>query len=164
MFRLACASALMLLCSPMTGHAEPPTTQSVEVEPGVQLEVISWGGTGRPLVFLAGFGGTGRTFEGFAPRFTDTNRVYAITRRGFGASSHPAPTDANYTPERLAGDVINVIRRLGLQRPILVGHSIAGQELSEIGTRYPNEVAGLIYLEAAEAMHFTAPDPEWFIR
>lgn len=38
---------------------------------------------------------------------------------------------------------------LGLNRPVLVGHSIGGQELSSIASRYPSRVAGLVYLEAA---------------
>ena len=37
---------------------------------------------------------------------------------------------------------------LKLDRPVLVGHSLAGEELSSIGSRYPQRVAGLIYLEA----------------
>ncbi len=129
----------------------------VEVEKGVAVEVLDWGGTGQPVIFLAGFGGTGHAFNGFAQRFTEKHRVLSITRRGFGASSQPEPTEANYTPERLALDVMLVTRRLGLKQPILVGHSIAGQELSEIGTRYPDEVAGLIYLEAAEPQAFYGP-------
>jgi pimeloyl-ACP methyl ester carboxylesterase len=149
--------ALVLFCSSAFASAEPPKRQSVEVEKGVELEVLDWGGTGRPLVLLAGFGGTAHSFDGFAQRFTDTNRVYSITRRGFGISSRPEPIEANYTPERLAADVMTVTRRLGLKRPILVGHSIAGQELSEIGTRHPGEIAGLIYLEAAEPQAFYGP-------
>jgi pimeloyl-ACP methyl ester carboxylesterase len=149
--------ALLLLCSSAVASAEPPKPQSVEVEKGIELEVLDWGGTGRPLVFLAGFGGTAHSFDGFVQRFTDTNRVYSITRRGFGASSRPEPLETNYTPERLAADVMTVMRLLGLKRPVLVGHSIAGQELSEIGTRHPSEVAGLIYLEAAEPQAFYGP-------
>jgi pimeloyl-ACP methyl ester carboxylesterase len=38
---------------------------------------------------------------------------------------------------------------LKLDHPVLVGHSFAGEELSSIGSRYPEKVAGLIYLEAA---------------
>lgn len=30
----------------------PPATQLVAVEPGVRLEVLDWGGTGSPLIFL----------------------------------------------------------------------------------------------------------------
>ncbi len=157
MIRLGYLLVLLFLSAPVFGKENSSSSQYVEVDNGVQLEVVDWGGTGQPIVFLAGFGGTAHTFDGFAQRFTSKHRVFAITRRGFGASSHPEPTEANYTPERLAIDVMTVIRRLGLKQPILVGHSIAGQELSEIGTRYPDEVAGLIYLEAAESHAFYGP-------
>jgi non-heme chloroperoxidase len=38
---------------------------------------------------------------------------------------------------------------LRLNRPVLAGHSIAGQELSSVRSRYPDRVAGLVYPEAA---------------
>jgi pimeloyl-ACP methyl ester carboxylesterase len=37
---------------------------------------------------------------------------------------------------------------LKLDRPVLAGHSLAGEELSSIGSRYPEKVTGLIYLDA----------------
>ena len=41
-----------------------------------------------------------------------------------------------------------MIAALNLDRPILVGHSLAGQELSSVGSRHPEKVSGLIYLDA----------------
>ena len=49
---------------------------------------------------------------------------------------------------RLGDDVIGVLDAVKLTRPVLVGHSIAGEELSSIGSRFPDRVAGLVYLEA----------------
>jgi len=48
----------------------------------------------------------------------------------------------------LGDDVIAVLDALQLTRPVLVGHSIAGEELSSIGSRHPERVAGLVYLDA----------------
>ena len=146
----------LLFCSPQIAIAAPKA-QMVKVEPGVELEVLDWGGAGPPLVFLAGFGGTAHAFEGFAERFTDKHHVYAITRRGFGLSSHPEPSDENYAVARLAADVLAVDAQLNLVRPVLVGHSVAGQELSEIGTHHPDQVGGLIYLEAANSQALFGP-------
>lgn len=129
---------------PLPQHA----MRFVSVDTNVELEVIDWGGSGPPLVFLAGLGNTAHVFNEFAPKFTNTHHVYGITRRGFGASSTPRPTIANYTADRLGDDVLAVIDSLGLKRPVLIGHSIAGEELSSIGSRYPSKVAGLIYLDA----------------
>lgn len=126
----------------------------IQVDTGVKLEVLDWGGSGRPLVFLSGLGNTAHVFDSFAPKFTQTYHVYGITRRGFGASSSPAFTRTNYLADRLGDDVLDVIDSLGLRRPVLVGHSIAGEELSSIGSRHPDKVAGLIYLDAGYGYAF----------
>lgn len=136
----------------------------VEVERGVKLEVVDWGGTGRPLVLLAGLGNTAHSFDVFAHKLTPQYHLYGITRRGYGESSSPAPTDANYNADRLGDDVLAVIDALHLtQRPVLIGHSVAGEELSSVGSRHPEKVAGLIYLDAAYGYAFynpAYPDPD----
>ncbi|HEY0161337.1 MAG TPA: alpha/beta hydrolase [Edaphobacter sp.] len=133
-------------CDPSPHHRE-----MVSVEEGVQLEVLDWGGTGRPLIFLSGLGNTAHIWDNFAPGFTKKHHVYAITRRGFGRSTH---TDTGYTPERLADDILAVMEHLKIEKPVLIGHSIAGEELSSIGTRYPERVTALIYLDAAYTYAF----------
>lgn len=123
-------------------------TLFVQVQPGVRLEVLDWGGSGSPLVFLSGLGGTAHSFDGFAEKFAGRHHVYAITRRGFSLSSSPPDTDANYDADRLGDDVLAVLDFLHLAKPVLAGHSIAGEEMSSIGTRHPERVSGLIYLDA----------------
>lgn len=152
--RVLCIVALAALsastaCAQDKTDSSPHTAQFVTVEPGIKLEVLDWGGTGRPLVFLAGLGDTAHAFDKLAPRFTARHHVYGITRRGFGLSSKPTPANGNYAADRLGDDVLAVIEILKLDRPVLVGHSLAGEELSSIGSRLPNRVAGLIYLDAA---------------
>src|SRR5215475_14461428 len=121
------------------------TVQFVSVENDVRLEVLDWGGSGRPVVLLAGAGYTAHAFDDFAPKLIRAYHVYGITRRGFGRSSSP---ESGYSADRLGDDVLAVIESLKLNRPVLVGHSIAGEELSSVGSRYPERVAGLIYLDA----------------
>ena len=108
------------------------TVQFVRVEPGVKLEVLDWGGTGRPLVFLAGLGDTAHVYDSFAPKFSGRYHVYGITRRGFGESSYPTPNGEDYSADRLGDDVLAVMAALHIQKPVLVGHSIGGEELSSI--------------------------------
>jgi non-heme chloroperoxidase len=135
--------------------SSPHTTRFVTVPSGVRLEVLDWGGTGEPLVFLAGLENTGHIFDDFAPRFTDHFHVLGITRRGWGASDHP---DSGYSIPILVADVRAVLDSLHLTRVDLVGHSIAGQELSWIAAKDPRRVHRLVYLDAGFDYH-THPIP-----
>ena len=121
------------------------TQRFITVQPDVELEVLDFGGTGRSVVLLAGLGDTAHVFANFATKLTPTYHVLAITRRGFGLSSAPA---SGYTAKRLGDDVVEVIDMLHLARPILAGHSMAGEELSSVATFHPEKIAGLIYLDA----------------
>ena len=48
----------------------PHRVQFIGVENNVKLEVLDWGGSGRPLVLLAGLGNTAHVFDKFAPRLS----------------------------------------------------------------------------------------------
>lgn len=124
----------------------PHTVRFITVEKGVQLEVLDWGGSGTPLVLLAGGGNTAHVFDDFAPKLTRVHHVYGFTRRGFGASGFASSADP---VGRLRDDVLAVIEALKLNRVVLAGHSIAGVELTAVATSHPERVVGLIYLEAA---------------
>jgi non-heme chloroperoxidase len=142
-------------CAPSHAWRDPsPHTQSfVTVPGGVRLEVLDWGGKGPPLVFLAGLENTAHVFDDFAPRFTHDFHVYGITRRGWGASSRP-PRGANqYTIPVLVEDVHAALDSLHLARVDLVGHSIAGQELSWLAVNYPDRIDRLVYLDAGFDYH-----------
>jgi len=123
----------------------PHAIQFVTVDKYVRLEVLDWGGLGRPVILLPGGGDTAHVFDEFAPKLTANYRVYGITRRGFGASSY-APL--KHGADRLGQDVLAVIRALKLKKPVLVGHSIAGVELSSVASLDAKRIAGVVYLAA----------------
>jgi non-heme chloroperoxidase len=120
-------------------------TQFVDVQPEVKLELLDWGGTGRNLVLLAGLGNTAHVFDSLGPKLAAHYHVIGITRRGFGRSSAP---QTGYDPKRLGDDVVAVLDALRVTDPVLVGHSIAGEELSTISTYHPRRAAALVYLDA----------------
>jgi pimeloyl-ACP methyl ester carboxylesterase len=117
----------------------------VQVEDNVRLEVLDWGGPGQPIVLLTGSGNTAHVYDDFASKLSTTFHVYGITRRGFGASSH---ADFGYSDQRLADDVVQVLYSLRIVAPVLVGHSMAGAELTTIGSQHSDQLAGLVYLDA----------------
>jgi pimeloyl-ACP methyl ester carboxylesterase len=132
-------------------HASTHSTQFVTVDRDVKLEVLDWGGSGRPVLLLAGGGNTAHVYDSLATKLAASYHVYGLTRRGFGLSSAPP---SGYGPDRLADDVLEVIDFLKINKPILIGHSIAGQELSSIGSRHPDKVAGLIYVDAGASFAY----------
>jgi hypothetical protein len=67
----------------------PHRMQLINTTNDIKLEVLEWGGSGRPLVLLTGRGNTAHIFDGFAQKLNTAFHVYGITRRGSGASSTP---------------------------------------------------------------------------
>ena len=106
--------------------------QFVTVGDNVKLEVLDWGGSGRPLVFLAGYT-TAHIYDEIAPKLTDVAHVYGITRRGLGSLSKTASRGGGYTAQESADDVLQVLDALNLSKPVLIGHSFGGQDLSTLG-------------------------------
>jgi len=134
--------AQTLLWQDPSGHQ----VQFVTVEKDVRLEVLDWGGTGRPVVLLGGYT-TAHIFDEIAPKLTRTGRVYGITRRGLGASSKP---DHGYTARESGEDVIHVLDALKLDKPVLLGYSFGGQDLSVLGAEHSERLGALVYLDSAE--------------
>jgi len=111
-----------------------------------KIEVLDFGGTGQPILFLTGLGNSAHVFVDFAPKFCDKFHVYAMTRRGFGASEQ---TTNGYGIDTLSMDILSVTKALNLDKVILIGHSIAGDEISKFASSYPDKVEKIIYLDAA---------------
>lgn len=113
----------------------------------------------RPVVLLTGSGNTAHVFDDFAEKLSGFAHVYGITRRGFGASSRP---DSGYADQRLADDVLQVLDSLKIVAPVLAGHSMAGGELTTLGSLHSDRLAGLVYLDAgADPRDFPASDPAY---
>jgi non-heme chloroperoxidase len=113
---------------------------------GVTLHYLDWGGSGPALLFLTGLGNSARIFDDLAPRFTDRFHVLALTRRGHGRSQ---VTETGYDTGTLTEDVHSFLAALGISRVSLVGHSLAGDELTRFVALYPERVDRMVYLDAA---------------
>lgn len=131
---------------------EWPEVGLVRVAEGVQLEFRDWGGSGPPIVLLTGLGNTAAVFDDLAPRLTAGHRVIGLTRRGYGGST---TTEDGYDVATRVADDIAALDALGIDRALLVGHSIAGDELTGIARARPDLPVGLVYLDAA----FDRSDP-----
>ena len=152
-------SILMVLLSAVP--ESQPQSQFIDVGDGVKVEVLDWGGSGRPLLLLPGSGNTAHVFEDFAPKLIACCRVhvYGVTRRGFGLSSKP---ERGYSTPDLAEDDWRIIQALKLKKPVVIGHSMAGSEMTFLAQQHSSELAGLVYLDAnADPMDYPWSNAEF---
>lgn len=157
----SCETAATAQTGPPSRDSPPPEVRFVEVDHGVELEVLDWGGRGRPIVLLAGLGNTAHVFDDFARHLSEFGHVLGVTRRGYGASSRP---ESGYDTRRLGEDIVAVLGALNLESPILAGHSLAGQEISHVASRHPEKIAGAVYLDAAYRYAWYTPTPQENLR
>ena len=113
---------------------------------GIRLHYLDWGGNGPILLFLTGLGLSAHIYGKFAPRFTDKFHVMALTRRGHGDSDYP---ETGYDVDTLTEDVRQFMDTLGIDKAILVGHSMANVELCHFAALHPERILKLVFLEAA---------------
>ena len=118
---------------------------------------IECSGSGGPAVILqAGLGASSSSWAGIAPAVAATTTVCAYDRAGHGRSGEAGPQDGI----ALATDLHTLLERAGIPGPyVLVGHSSGGPYVRVFAARYPDQVAGMVLLDAQPADAFTAlPD------
>jgi pimeloyl-ACP methyl ester carboxylesterase len=105
-------------------------------------------GQGSPTILLdAGLGDDFTIWAKVQPELSKVTRVCAYDRAGFGWSQpNPAVQDAN----AISAELHQLVSVSGVQRPfLLMGHSIAGIYLRSYAAHYPNDLAGLVFVDGA---------------
>lgn len=85
----------------------------------VQLAVRDYGGDGRPVVLLHGLSSNVCIWDHAAPLLTPEFRVVAYDQRGHGLSDNAT----DYGFDATVRDLTEVVAQLGLEHPVVVGHS-----------------------------------------
>jgi pimeloyl-ACP methyl ester carboxylesterase len=111
---------------------------------GLSLHYRDWGGPGRPVVLLHGLASTCHIWDLVAPLLAGEFAVLALDQRGHGQSDRP---DHGYDFETVIGDLHSLISELGLERPIIVGHSWGGDVAMEYAVAYPEVAGGLALID-----------------
>lgn len=98
----------------------------VELANGIHLDVVDEGPRDAPaLIFLHGFPESHRTWRHQIAHFSDRFRCVAPDQRGYRGSSKPKAV-ADYTPDKLIGDVFLLADALGIEKFTIVGHDWGG--------------------------------------
>lgn len=115
------------------------------VRDGLRLHYRDYPGSGDkpPLLCLPGLTRNTRDFAGFAETFSPRHRVLALEFRGRAQSDYD-PQPMRYNPLTYAGDVIQLLDELALQRAIFVGTSLGGLVTMTVAAMAPQRIAATI--------------------
>ena len=133
-------------------RAYPPRGSFVTAE-GVRLHYVERG-SGRPVVILHGNGAMvdDIIISGLLDQTTQSYRAIAFDRPGFGHSERPR--GHSWTPSAQADLLPEAFAGLGINRPIVVGHSWGTLVALALALEHPDQVSGLVL-----ASGFYYPEP-----
>lgn len=111
---------------------------------GLRLHYLNWGGDGSPIVLLHGLSSSARIWDLMAPFLTDKYHVIAVDQRSHGLSDRP---DDGYEFQSTTADIAALIRNLGLEQPVVVGHSWGANVALQLAHDYPELVRGIVLVD-----------------
>lgn len=100
-------------------------------------------GEGRPLIILHGLFGSSDNWYTLAKVFSQTYRVYLVDQRNHGQSPHSS--EFNY--KLLTEDLSDFIQQHGIDRPVIMGHSMGGKTAMNFAVKYPEQLSTLIVVD-----------------
>jgi pimeloyl-ACP methyl ester carboxylesterase len=129
-----------------------PVSRRVPGAHGLSLHLLEWSGEGVPLLLLHGFSHEAHVWDDFAPLVAPHYRVLALDHRGHGDSDRDP--EGRYDWDTLVADVESVTAHLGIERLVIVGHSLGGRTAIRFAARHPERMAGLVIVDIG-------PDLDW---
>jgi len=112
---------------------------------GVKLAYLDIGSGDRPLVLIHGWCCNHTHWRDQTPEFSERHRVIAVDLRGTGDSDKP---DQDYDIAGFVDDVAWLIREIGLDRPVLIGHSMGGVIILNLLRKDPNVARAAVLVDA----------------
>jgi tetratricopeptide (TPR) repeat protein len=118
----------------------------VDLPDGTRLMYVERGDAdGTPVVLLHGYTDSMRSYQRVLPHLPQSLRIFAVTQRGHGGSDKP---EGSYTSDVFARDVAAFLDSLGLERAVIVGHSMGSTVAQRFAVEYPQRTQALV-LEGA---------------
>jgi pimeloyl-ACP methyl ester carboxylesterase len=123
-----------------------PQSRSLPGSDGLSIHLLEWSREGVALLLVHGFGNEAHIWDDFAPVVAPYYRTIAVDLRGHGDSAHDPQRRYDY--ESHVRDLESVTAALGIDRLVLVGHSLGGRISTLFAARHPERMAGLVLVDA----------------
>ncbi len=117
--------------------------RTVEVN-GNSFHYRDWGGSGQAVVLLHGLASNCRIWDLVAPILSERFRVLALDQRGHGRSFKP---DSGYDFGTVVSDLDGFLSAVGIEKPVLAGHSWGGDVALEYAVANPGKARGLCLVD-----------------
>lgn len=123
-----------------------PGSRRVPGADGLTLHVLEWSREGVPMVFLHGFSNEAHIWDDLVPALAPYYRCLALDLRGHGRSDWDP--ERRYDHASMARDVEAVTAHLGIDRLILVGHSLGARVALRFAGFRPDRIGGIVIVDA----------------
>ncbi|MCX5130338.1 alpha/beta hydrolase [Streptomyces sp. NBC_00193] len=143
----------------MTNAAAQPTRATLTID-GRALSYLDFGGAGRPLLALHGHLSEGSSFAALAAALGPEWRVIAPDQRGHGDSDRAA----EYTRAGYLADLVALLAHLGIERTVVLGHSLGGINGYHLAAAHPELVEALVDVDAPAELPDHGAGPLSFVR
>ncbi len=153
------AALLVVVCTAPAVLANPNVKQ-VNLATGVKLRYVVEGPSdGMPVIFLHGITDSSHSWSSTTPFLSDLYRIYVLDQRGHGDSERPL---YGYSMAQFAEDAVTFMDKLGIERAVIVGHSMGSFIAQQIASVYPERVSHLVLVaSAATSVHNEAITFVW---
>ncbi|MSP96782.1 MAG: alpha/beta hydrolase [Betaproteobacteria bacterium] len=136
---------------PGDGIQPAPSSSGFVEAGGLRLHYLDFGTAGRPaMLCVHGGAAHGHWFDFVASGFSANYHVRALDWRGHGDSAWADPPEYSY--ERFASDLAEVVEKLDLRDFVLVGHSMGGMAALVYAATYPGRVGKLVVVDTTMHM------------
>ncbi|MFL5339882.1 MAG: alpha/beta fold hydrolase [Gemmataceae bacterium] len=150
---------LLLLAPNLFGdeRSAKPVKETVRADDGLNIVCEVRGKGDTALVFLHGWCGDRTWWKHQVDAFAGDYRVVAFDQAGHGESGKDRK---NWDVAGLAADVESIVKKLGLKRVILVGHSMGGPVSLAAAKRLPGTVVAVIGVDTLHNVEFKWPEEQ----
>jgi pimeloyl-ACP methyl ester carboxylesterase len=122
-----------------------PVSRFVRGAHDLKLHGLEWSQEGVALLLLHGFGNDAHIWDDFAPSVAPYYKTFALDHRGHGDSAWDP--ERRYDHDAMLADVEAVTAELGIERLVLIGHSLGGRIATLFAGRHPERLAGFVIVD-----------------